>query len=51
MKSHRLFMMHEEVQEEINRLFTGPMKKALEVFLKEDPKTTYLGETVRNYDL
>ena len=51
MKSHRLFLMHEEVQEEINRLFTGPMKKALEVFLKEDPKTTYFGETVRNYDL
>ena len=39
MRSHRLFRMHEEVKQEINRLFTASQKKTLEVFLQEDPKT------------
>ena len=44
-------MMHKEVKDEINRLFTSYQRKALEEILQEDPKTSFLVESFRNYDL
>ena len=51
MKKHRLFMNAEEVKTEICRLFTPDQKNTLEEFLTEDPKTSYLSEVFRNFDL
>ena len=51
MKKHRLFMNAEEVKSEICRLFIPDQRNALEGFLGEDPKTSYLSKVFHNFDL
>ena len=51
MKKHRLFMLADEVKEQLAYFFTPPQISALNVFLQEDPKSGTFGESFRNYDL
>ena len=46
-----MFVNDAQVKEQIARFFPGSQMKELNVFLDEDPKTDYLGETFRNFDL